>query len=173
MYIWIISVCARVGTMVCVWRLDGYFLESVLSFHLYVHSRDWTQVARLAQQVHVPADPAHWPICSIFQNWLVFWFWNAQSHFINCWNFCPILNTKIHFFVLWVHVCAGTCMCRYTCVCMHVEARGQPRYHDQEPSTLFSCDRISHLHGLTPTRPGWLGRQFLASQMGLFLPSQQ
>lgn len=32
-----------------VWRSDDAFMESVLSFHLYVGSRNQTQVARLGK----------------------------------------------------------------------------------------------------------------------------
>lgn len=34
-----------------VWRLEDIFMESVLSFHLYLNSKNWTEVASLAQQV--------------------------------------------------------------------------------------------------------------------------
>lgn len=33
--------------MVCLWRLENNFVELVLSFHLYVSSRDQTHVARV------------------------------------------------------------------------------------------------------------------------------
>lgn len=35
-----------------VWRLDGVFVESLPCFHLYVGSRNQTQVARLGKWVH-------------------------------------------------------------------------------------------------------------------------
>lgn len=34
-----------------VWRLKDIFMESVLSFHLYLDSKNWTEVASLAQQM--------------------------------------------------------------------------------------------------------------------------
>ena len=33
--------------MACMWRSEGYFVELVLPIHLYVVSRDLTQVAML------------------------------------------------------------------------------------------------------------------------------
>lgn len=36
-----------------------HFVESVLSFHVYVGSGDWTKATRLAQQMLSSAEPHH------------------------------------------------------------------------------------------------------------------
>lgn len=44
--------------MAFVWRSGDNYVKHVLSFHLYMGSRNQTQVTRLVQQVPLPAKPS-------------------------------------------------------------------------------------------------------------------
>lgn len=48
-----------------VWRSEDSFVESVLSFHIYVGSKDWTQIPKLVQQALYMLSPLGSPL-SVF-----------------------------------------------------------------------------------------------------------
>lgn len=68
-----------------VWRSEHSFVESVIPFRLHVGSKDWAPVARLAQQVSLPADPHHLPSTLVFEKGslieieLIWLDWQASS----------------------------------------------------------------------------------------------
>lgn len=101
-----------------VWRSEHSFVESVIPFRLHVGSKDWAPVARLAQQVSLPADPHHLPSTLVFEkgslveieliwlDWLTSKLWGASwsgflsAHALHFTEFCSQTSKGWFFFFL-------------------------------------------------------------------------
>lgn len=58
--------CVNAYTKTHLWRSENNFVEQIFSFLLYVDSRHWTQVIRLARQGLLLQSPSLWTLLSAF-----------------------------------------------------------------------------------------------------------
>lgn len=128
----VIALCIGVGCVPWhVWRSEHSFVESVIPVHLHVGSKDGpAPVARLAQQVSLPADPHHLPSALVFENgslieieliwldWLTSKPWGAScsgflsagitsmchcTHSLHFTEFCSQTSKGCFFFLDWIY----------------------------------------------------------------------
>lgn len=71
MYIWWWWWCGQAPTMVNLWRSENNdsFVDSVLSFRLFMAPRAWIQAVRLPYQMPLPAEPSNLPSKQFFKRW--------------------------------------------------------------------------------------------------------
>lgn len=97
-----------------VWRSEHSFVEPVIPFRLHVGSKDWAPVARLAQQVSLPADPHHLPSTLVFEkgsligieliwlDWLTTSSGSLLLWLLQCWNYkhVPLCSLLAFYWIL-------------------------------------------------------------------------